>query len=51
MSDFFRKLCLILSEVFWYMEKEQESIKKFITVQKKFIFLRVFDRRNTIVRK
>ena len=34
MSDSFRKHNLILSEVFWYMERSKNVKKKFITVQK-----------------
>ena len=48
MSDFFRKHDLILSEVFWYMDRSKSLEKKFHNRAKKFIFLRRFDPRNTL---
>ena len=47
MSDFFRKHGLILSEVFWYMERSKNLDKKYSMTLQKFIFLRRFERRNT----
>ena len=41
---------LILSEVFLYMERSKNQEKKYIiTVQKNFTFLRIFDRKNTVL--
>ena len=36
---------MILSEVFWYMERSKDLERNFITVQKKF---KEFDRRDTV---
>ena len=48
MSDFFfRKHSLILSEMFWYMERSKNLEKIFHNCAKKFIFLGRCDRRNT----
>ena len=49
MSDFFWKHGLILPEVLWYMEREEESRKKYPphNCANKFIFLRGFDHRQT----
>ena len=45
----FRQNCLKLSEVVLYMERSKNHGKNYIiTVQKKFTFLRRFDRKNTV---
>ena len=45
----FRQNCLILSEVVLYMGRSKNNEKNYIiTVQKNFIFLRRFDRKNTV---
>ena len=45
----FRQNGLILSEVVLYMERSKNHEKNYIiTVQKKFTFLRRFDRKNTV---
>ena len=47
MLDFLRQNGLTLSEVFLYMERSK-NLEKNIAVQKKFTFLRGFDRKNTV---